>query len=350
MALRTHIVGSVSPDNIVASMNLIVDQLGDTITTLPFECRRHWVIEFIEQRARDPRYRILRRSRMSEDRDLRPLLDPPRAIPRHGVKVTADSLPLPYAAEVAHALPIMRTIPDLRTEVRPQAGIADPMNVGAFFWVNPARHYDAEAGAALREINLIHGLTFGNAVYQWEGPLQTVAVAKAPRRLQGLVAEKMARRACEFIAQAPKDSTWILHFCYGNKNDSPLVSPPDAGPLVELANAMWTYWPKNQILDAIHLPFGDRHHPTPYSRHFYLPMGELIAPETVHVSAGFVRAMVASSNPHWEPQLEQHRWAWDAFTRMANRGNVGCSTGCGLGRQPGAVVATVKLLAAVAQF
>jgi hypothetical protein len=349
MALRTHIVGSVNADDVAAAIDLIADELGDTITTMPFERRHHWVIEFIEQRAQDPRYRILRRSRMSEDRDLRPLLDPPRAVPRRGVKVTADILALPYAAEAAYALPHLRSHLGLRPEVRPQSGIADPMNVAAFFWLNPTHHYDAEAAAAQREIRDIRALA-PDTVFQWEGPLQTVAVAKAPRRLQAVVAARFARRACEFIAQSPEGTEWILHLCYGNKNDSPLVSPRDAGPAVELANAMWTYWPHGQILNAIHLPLGDRHHPTPYSRNFYYPTGELIAPATVHVSAGFVRAMVLPDHPHWDAQLEQHRWAWDAFTRMANRDNVGVSTSCGWERQPGFAAATAKLLSTVAHF
>ena len=335
-------------------MVLQVSELGKRLTTVPDgegerpsgrPGRDSWVVEMLELRAADPRYKVWRRSRMSEPRPLRPLLDPPRCTPI-GHKVTAESILLPYAADAAESLPIFD---EILTDARPQYGIPDPANVAGFFWLNPLKHYDAEADAAVREVEAILALT-DRAVFQLEMPLQTVAVAKMPRSLQTKMATKWAKQVCEFIARTPEGSTWILHLCYGNKNDAPLVSPPDAGPLVELVNALWANWPHGRILDAVHLPFGDRFHPTPYSLNFYFPMSELAIPETVHVSAGYVRANVGPDDETWGTQLEQHRWAQDAIEQMANRGLLGVSTSCGWRRRPGASLVTVRLLAAVADF
>jgi hypothetical protein len=154
--------------------------------------------------------------------------------------------------------------------LRLQVGISGPLDVAAFSWVRPLEHYDAEFYAVLREIRTIFSLTRGSVVYQLELPLDTVAVARAPRLLRHKAAENMARRACELIGQAPKDSSWIIHLCYGNKNDEPLASPPDVRPLVELGNALYAHWPQERVFEALHLPFGDKFQPAPPEMDFYV--------------------------------------------------------------------------------
>lgn len=345
MHRRVHVVGTVDGTSEQA-MRLLADELGSDMVTMPDgegqrpsgkRGRPNWVIEMVEERAGRPEYRQWRRSRMSEPRPLRLLLDPPRCVPARGHKVTATSLRLPYAADAAETWPLMQELlPDGRS---PQYGIPDPRNVAGFFWANPVRHYDAEVEAAQTEVSKIRKLTGDRAVFQWEGPLQLVGVAKMPRRLQPRTADHMARMACEFIGGCQPDTVWFLHPCWGNKEDTPSANPPDVGPLVELVNAMIAYWPKDQILDGIHLPFGNRLRPVPASLRYYWPLADLDVHASVHLSAGLVRT---------ELSADHHRRALVSVIRASGRGIVGVSTPCGWSRQPGRSLRTARLLAELA--
>lgn len=347
MTRRTHVVGTVD-GTCEQAMRLLVDELADTLATMPDgegqrpsgrPGRPNWVIEMLEERADRPEFRQWRRSRMSEPRPLRLLLDPPRCVPARGHKLTPASLHLPYAKDAAESYVIFRSLSRLPATTRPQYGIPDPRNVAGFFWANPLRHYDTEVAAAQDEISAIMRITDGRAVFQWEGPLQLVAVAKMPRRLQGVVAGNMARAACEFIAGCAPGCTWVLHPCWGNKHDTPSANPPDVGPLVELVNAMIAYWPTDQHLDAIHLPFGNRLHPVPVSVRYYWPLSDLDVPAAVHLSAGLVRP---------EMSVTHTCKALLVASKMADRGDLGVSTPCGWSRQPGQSLATARILREVA--
>lgn len=347
MIRRTHVVGTVDGP-CEQAMHLLADELADTLATMPDgegqrpsgrHGRPNWVIEMLEERAEQPEFRQLRRSRMGEPRPLRLLLDPPRCMPARGRKLTPASLHLPYTEDAVESYPIFRSLSKLDTATRPQYGIPDPRNVAGFFWANPLRHYDTEVAAAQDEVSAITRLTDGSAVFQWEGPLQLVGVAKTPRRLQGVVAENMARVACEFIAGCIPGTTWILHPCWGNKHDTPSTNPPDVGALVELVNAMIAYWPKDQHLDAIHLPFGNRLHPVPVAPRYYWPLSDLDVPAEVHLSAGLVRPEISVAHT-----LK----AMLTASRMVGRGDLGVSTPCGWSRQPGQSKATAQILREVA--
>lgn len=337
MSRRVHVVGTVGGGREQA-MKLLADELPMELGTMPDgeHDRPNWVIEMLEERATRPQFRILRRSRMSDPHPLRLLLDPPRCIPRRGHPVTAGSLELPYAADAVRSWPLFEQFAPMG--VRPQYGIPDPRNVGWFFWANPPAHYDVEVQAAQIEVSAIRKMT-DQAVFQWEGPLQLVGVAKSPRRAQPKIADHMARVACEFIAGCVPGCTWILHPCWGNKEDTPSANPKDVGALVELLNAMVAHWPHDQILDAVHLPLGNRLHPVPTDLTYYLPLVDLTLPPEVGVFAGFVRPGI---------ELEQQQIALDHATVTVRRGDIGVSTPCGWGRQPGAARRTARLLAAVA--
>lgn len=342
MARRIHLVGTTVAGTPRRALEFAVSRLGEYLLTVPEETDRpNWVIELVEARAHHPDLLTLRRSRMSEPISLRPLLHPPRYVTRPGHRITAETLGLPYAASAAVAAPILTEVAAEHglSHLRLQVGIPGPLDVAAFSWLRPLHYYPIEADAALREIQTIYALTGGHAVYQLEIPLETVAVAKAPRRHRPRVARLMARRLAEFVTQMPSGVEVIVHPCVGNKNDSPLVDLKDAGPLVELSNAIYEQWPEGRILSGLHLPFGSQARPAPYTRSYYAPLADLVVPETVHVSAGLVRP---------EADLERHRWALDAAEQMANRGPLGVSTPCGWGRHPELAEITTELLVALA--
>jgi hypothetical protein len=344
MARRIHLVGTTLAGTPRAALEFAVTRLGEYLLAVPEETGRpNWVIEFIEARADLPNVVTLRRSRMSQPIPLRPLLHPPRYIARPGHRITPESLKLPYAASAAVAVPLLAEIAAARQlpHLRLQVGVPAPLDVAAFSWLRPLHYYPIEAAAALAEIRAIHDLADGHALYQLEIPLETVAVAKAPRRQQARVAQSMARRLSEFVAQMPQGAEVMVHLCVGNKNDLPLVDLADVGPLIELSNALWAHWPTGQVFSGLHLPFGSRVRPAPYTQFYYAALADLAVPESVHVSAGLVRP---------EAGLEQHRWALDVAEQVANRGKLGVSTPCGWGRHPGLVRITTDLLVALAVY
>jgi len=345
MARRIHLVGTTytgSPDAVIAQS---IKRFGDHLESVPEETSRpNWVIEMIEARATNPYLRTVRHSRFSEPRALRPILDPPRYMVRRGHTLTAADLDLPYAAEAAISAPI---IAELAPRLRPQYGIPGPLNVAAFSWLRPLAYYDLEAKAAQEQVEAIHKLTGSRALYQLEIPLETVAVAKAPRSQQVRVARAMARRACDFIAGTPSGSEWVIHLCVGNKNDEPLVNLSDTSPLVHLANALLEYWPADQILHGVHFPLGSSRNPVPTGLAYYTPLGDLALPRDVHLLAGFVRADVRTAESCWDQWVDQHRQARDHIEAAADRGELGMSTPCGWRRQPGAAHSTTQLLLAM---
>ena len=326
-----------------AAMELAAAAVGPYLTTLPHgeTDRPDWVIEFIEVRAASPDYRVVRRSRMSQPRPLRPMLDPPRLIARasHRCAITAEGLHLPYMQEALATWPIFREVAEAHglDSVRPQYGIAGPLDVASFTWLNPMKHYDAECQAAAREVACIHALTNRTAVFQLEIPAETVAVAKAPQRLRERIALKLVGWLREFVEATPGGTTWIVHLCVGNKHDLPLVDLRDVGPLVDLANALIAKWPHDShLLDSIHLPFGSSIRPAPTAINYYKPLHDLLP---IPILAGIVRSEVS---------IEQNRRALGTAEGQWNRpGLMGVSTPCGMGRTD-TVANGLRLLAQLA--
>lgn len=341
---RVHLVGSGGIDY-QQYMELAAATVGPYLTSLPNgEPNRHnWVIEFIEDRVNNPQLRRVRRSRMSEPRPLRPLLDPPRYIPRGRGGITGDDLDLPFATEAAASLPIFQQVTttyDLPT-VRPQYGIPGPLDVAGFSWVNPLRHYGAECDAALREIDAIHELCRPSRtvpVFQLELPAETFAVARAPARSRERVADWLFGRVGEFVSRALVESVWIVHLCYGNKHNQALVSPGDCSPLAAATDALWRHWPQGQVLDAVHWPVGDAKTPPPAREVFWFPGSHLGLPATVHLSVGLARV----GRP-----LGYLRGALHVAENTLGR-RLGVSASCGGGRDVAMVGDTMRLLASLA--
>lgn len=341
---RVHLVGSGGIDY-QQYMELAAATVGPCLVSLPNgePNRPNWVIEFIEDRANNPWLTTVRRSRMSEPRPLRPLLDPPRYIPRGRAGITGNDLDLPYTTEAAASLSVFQQVTtayDLPV-LRPQYGIPGPLDVAGFSWVNPLRHYGAECDAALREIDAIHALHKPSRtvpVFQLEIPAETFAVARAPKRLRVKLANWLFRQVGEFVGRAPVGSVWIIHLCYGNKNNEALISPEDCEPLAVCTDALVEHWPENQILDAVHWPVGDAKTPPPAKEAFWFPAMNMGLPASVHLSVGLARV----GRP-----VSYLRGALHIAENTLGR-RVGVSTSCGGGRDVALVGNTMTVLADLA--
>lgn len=344
---RIHHVGTVpatpleGESDSIAALRTVLDYTGAHITTAPAEGadRADWAVPILLRRLAHPDMRVLKRLTYDDSPTLWKLASIMH--PRAGRRPTRSMLGLGYF-DYAHS--IWPTFQDLiigLPQVRLQVGIPGPADLAAFSW-GPwtPRFYRDEVAGALVEVQQIYELTAGAVVFQLELPVETVLVAKAPRRQQARLVDSLVRRLLDFIEQAPMGCTWIVHWCVGDANGKPLVHLPDAGPLVELSNALCAGWPLlgTQILDALHLPLGNSVDPAPVTRPYYAPLADLVVPESVHVSAG-----LSHYAGHVEDQVDALASAEYAFGR-----EMGVSSSCGWGRRPEAIEVGMERLLALA--
>jgi hypothetical protein len=251
------------------------------------------------------------------------------AIARPGHEITAETLKLDYAAKALDALPIFDEL--ATTGQRLQVGIPGPFNLAAFtFGPFISRHYEAECAAAIVEIEKLCELAGNRVTFQLEVPLETYLVARSPRRLQHKVAGRIARAIRNFILACPVDSSWIIHWCYGDPHGQSLITPKSVNPLVTLTNELVAHWPRNRVLDAIHFPFASGTHAASNDANYYWPLKSMWLPETVTPIAGIVTEHGSIEDSTRILKILGPRW--------------GVSTPCGLGRRPHAVVPILEKL------
>jgi hypothetical protein len=256
------------------------------------------------------------------------------AIARPGHEITADTLKTEYDVKALDALPIFDEL--ATAEQRLQVGILGPFNLATFtFGPFAVLYYKTECEAAIVEIEKLCELAGNRITYQLEVPLETYLVARAPRRSQYRIAGRIARAIRNFILACPVDSTWVIHWCYGDPHGQPLITPKSVNPLIELTNALIAHWPRNRELDAIHFPFASGMHAAPNDADYYWPLKHMWLPEAVTPIAGIVTEhgnvednarILKILGPHW-----------------------GVSTPCGLGRRPNSVVPILEKLVTLAQ-
>lgn len=325
-----------------AALRAVFEHTGHAITTAPAEGtdRVDWVIHILQRREAHPDLTVLKRCRYY-DQDPMTLWSGSAILrPRRGMRLTPAALSLGYADYARAAWPVFRELAPNYRQVRLQVGIPGPTDLAAMSWGPWAlARYKDEVDAALIEIAQIHDLTGGQAVYQVELPVPTYLVWKAPRSQRTKLADRLGRAVAEFIAKTPVGTAWILHPCTSDPHGKPLTVPADASVMVDLVNGIYAHWPSTQVLDAVHLPLCEGLHSASIDLAYYGPLAELDVPKEVHVSAGVVRAA---------DTVDRMRLALDAAEQMANRGQLGVSCPCGMGRRPADVGVIMDRLVALA--
>lgn len=343
---RIHHVGTIPATQregescTAAALRLALECTGRYLRTAPAEGwdRADWIVPILRRRDRHPDLRVLKACNYAKD----PMtlwsgssIHWPRRALHH------DALCLRYADYARAAWPTFLDLTMGYPNMRLQVSVPGPGDLAAMSWGPWAlRRYHAEVDGALTEIAQIHEITGGRVTYQVEMPVPTYLIHKAPTRLRDKVADRLGRATAEFIGASPAGSTWILHPCMADPHGKPLSVPPDAGVVVAQVNGIYAHWPRTHDLDAVHLPLGDGLHPAPHRPSYYAPLRDLDLPGDVHVSAGL--AHVAAS-------MDDQHAALAAAEAAAERGLLGVSTPCGLGRRPDAVEATMTRLVTLAE-
>jgi hypothetical protein len=249
-------------------------------------------------------------------------------VARPGKHITAETLGLTYAQQVADSFSIMKP---LLAGVRMQVDIPGPFDRAAFAY-GPflSRYYHTEVLAASQQVNTIEEQIPGT-VCQLSIPVETHLVATVPPPLKQSLAERFARRIVSFILHTTPGTEWIVHTCAGDPNGKPLKDPYGTKPAdpvvleasVILGNALGQEWPAGYRFNALHLPMGDGAHPAPTNPWYYASLYELDLPEEVHISAGLANLGAG---------LARQQMALQEAERAARR-QLGVSTPCGLGRR-----------------
>lgn len=243
---------------------------------------------------------------------------------------------LGYAEEAERAAAALADMRRTDPELRLQVGIPTPFVIGfiafeARMFVLRRRsagrgdrsfpYYRPLVDATAREIVRIHEALRDKVVFQLELAAETLLSAVAPGVLRQGPATVAGRAIARLVAQAPHDSRFGVHLCYGSLDDKPAVSPRSAAGVVALANAIARYWPAGRRLEFIHMPIGDGKQ-APIRPQYYAPLARLELPATTRVIAGLAQPA--------QP-IAQARQAL-AVAESAYGGPLDVAAPCGLGR------------------
>jgi hypothetical protein len=339
MTRRAHLVGSCPAPSAKSAMALMHATLGPWLKTLPTGevGDLDWAGDIVPRRASKPELLVLKPMNYTTV-PMRPY-HAGIAMARPGHEITVETLNLDYAAKALRALIVLdeiNAIPGAGRQKRLQVGIPGPFDLAAFtFGPFTSLYYEVECLAAQLEIAKLCELAGDRITFQLEVPLETYLVARTPRRLQHRIAGRIARAIRNFILACPVDSSWIIHWCYGDPHGQPLITPKSVNPLIELTNALIAHWPRNRELDAIGFPFASGTHAASNDANYYWLLKHMWLPETVTPIAGIVTEHSSVEDSARILKILGPRW--------------GVSTPCGLGRRPNAVVSILEKLAALAQ-
>ncbi len=340
---RAHLVGSIPAGDAAEAMRLAVQRLGGDLDFLPdgeTGERRNWIICMVEAFRDHPVLELAR------DGDWSDYDKTPRFRIRRDQRLYGAALDLGIVAAARRALPIYQAIrAELVADGRVsdglgfQVGIPGDVDLAMFTFgpVGPIRHLRPFTEALALAMHQIRDLAGDAVLFQLEIPVELVLLARAPRPARALLAGQLARRVAALALAAPAGSRFGVHLCLGDMNHRALGRLSDAGPLVQLSNALLAHWPAGRAVEYLHAPFAAADHPPVDDPAFYRPLTGLRLRQTRFV-AGFA---------HEDQELTvQRRIRQQIEDAVGHR--VDISTSCGLGRRDpsaaGAAMDRIKTL------
>lgn len=312
-------------------MALAVEHLGGDLDFLPdgeTGSRRNWIIGMIESLRDHPALELVR------DGDWSDYDDTPRFRVKRGQRL--DELDLGIVAAAREALPVHAR---LAGGAGFQVGIPGDVDLAMFVFgpTGPVRHLRPFTEALAVTMRQIHDLIGGDALFQIEIPVELVLMARAPRPARAMLASLLARRVARLVSTAPEGARFGVHLCLGDMNHRALGRLRDAGPLVQLANALVARWPAGRPLVYVHGPLAAADHPPVDDAAFYRPLRGLRL-RGARFIAGYAHE---DQDLATQRRIRQH--VEDALGRRAD-----VSTSCGLGRRDrAAAVAALKRIKAL---
>lgn len=263
---------------------------------------------------------------------------------RPGASLSADDLPLPYAANARTSWPIVRELCERhgRSDLPFQVDIPSDLHMTRFtFGAEGLEQRPLFAAATVREIAAIREQIGDDVVFQISAPAEMVFTTLAPADGQAAVAAEMARGLADLVAATPPGTRVGVHLCHGDMNHVALGGMDTTAPLILLANALADAWPDGRPFEYLHAPLAAGQTPPPLDAAFYAPLGDLRLPAGTRFVAG-----LAHEDQSLGDQLIALAHVDAALGQAAD-----VATTCGLGRRSreaaaAAIERTVELAAA----
>lgn len=326
MSRKIHFVGSLPPEvnpSPRAGMSWVAEHShGHSLSTLPWDDDDRWIVAFLLSLAeRDDVFVTAKPGDWSDyDQDQRYKV-------RRGVKLQPEHVSMRRAERIRSTLATYRELLAEHPEyakVPHQESLPSPLDLSLFaFGQRPAflRHVKTFAEALAAEVADLHATDGDTLVWQLEAPTVLVMINKVPRPLRGIAARLMAKQIAAFTARLPLQAQLILHLCYGNLNDTELVTPKDFGGVDVFLNALRKRLrAQGRALPPVHIPAAYGTQPPPVRADFYTALSR------VHPDWELVAGVVDENDP------DSSQTALTLFEAAAGRTSYAVATACGLGR------------------
>ncbi|GIE78555.1 hypothetical protein Aph02nite_45050 [Actinoplanes philippinensis] len=330
---RAHLVGSFPADDAAEAMRIAATRLGADLDYLPdgeTGDRRSWITTIIDGFRHHPALDLVRTGDWSSYQAT------PRYRVRRGGQLTAETIDLGIAAAAEASLPAYHAQRATTGGPRFQVGVPGALDL-AMFTFGPAgmlRYADRFAGALAREMREVHATTGGDVLFQIEIPVELILLTRMPAPARKPLARWLATRVTALALAAPAGAEFGVHLCLGDLNHRALGALKDAGPVVDLANALAARWPADRPLRYLHGPLAAADNPPADDPAFYRPLRDL--------SLGGARFVAGYAHEKQDLHTQQRirGYVEDALGAPAD-----VSTSCGLGRrdQPSAVAALDRI-------
>lgn len=331
------LVGSLPFENEAAAMATAMDLAGPVLTTLPDgeigerteECpsgdRSAWVQTIMDRCERDTaNWTVKKPGRRNAGGFAADYDSGPKLKPNHSPDAMVDHLAFGWDEAARSSYPLFQQLrkdtdrPDLKFQV----GL--PTGIGAAFGIlSPpmALRYGSAFNQRLaHEANEILSFTEpGDVVFQVEVPGELALAYKLPSPLVSVATKKVIDLLDRIDPGAPIG----VHMCFGDLNNSALISAPSLVKAVKFTNDLIKRWPQKHPLAYIHFPLAEAADPPPLDRAFYEPLGDIDLLAGTRFVAGFV---------HDKRSDAEHRQIRDHIEQIRG-GPVDIACSCGLGRR-----------------
>jgi hypothetical protein len=177
--------------------------------------------------------------------------------------------------------------------------------------------------ATISAIERIHAVAGNEIVYQLEIPIELEVTTRIPALVRDAGVRWLARKILRVVERSPESTRWGFHLCVGDMNNTAFSHLKDAGPVVQLTNALVSQFPVARKLEFVHMPLAHGAIPPTTDDAFYQPLGGLTLPDGVRFIAGFVH----------ERQSIQEQEKVQGIIESQVGHQVDLAASCGLGRR-----------------
>lgn len=264
----------------------------------------------------------------------------PRLKPNHRPKEMVEHLEFGWNDAARSSYPLFKQVRDDadRPDLRFQVGL--PTGIGAAFGilgpVNALRYGGAFNERLAIEANDILDFTdTDDVVFQVEVPGELALAYKLPKPLVGIA----TRKVVDLLERIDPGAPIGVHLCFGDLNNSALISAPSLDKAVHFTNDLIARWPTKHPLAYVHFPLAEASEPPPMDRSFYAPLADIELPPGTRFVAGFVH------DKRTNAELREIRGHIESV--RGEPVDIACS--CGLGRRdPATATSLIEACAALA--